>query len=59
MLAVPVGAPDSLDLHAAEADVIVCPYRPAGFGAVGQWYADFGQLTDADVLDVLDALHAR
>ncbi|OXY91430.1 phosphoribosyltransferase [Streptomyces diastatochromogenes] len=59
VLAVPVGAPDSLDLLADEADVIVCPHRPAGFSAVGQWYADFGQLTDADVLDVLDALHAR
>ncbi|SOD81053.1 phosphoribosyltransferase [Streptomyces sp. Ag109_G2-15] len=59
VLAVPVGAPDSLDQLANEADVIVCPHRPAGFSAVGQWYADFGQLTDAEVLDVLDALHAR
>ncbi|MFF4036897.1 phosphoribosyltransferase [Streptomyces sp. NPDC001816] len=59
VLAVPVGAPDSLALLEDEADMIVCPRRPAGFGSVGQWYADFGQLTDADVLDVLDALHAR
>ncbi|WP_460106159.1 hypothetical protein [Streptomyces sp. YKOK-J1] len=46
--AVPVGAPGSL---APEADTIVCPYGPAVFGAVGRWYDDFGQLTDADVLD--------
>ncbi|ANP50377.1 putative phosphoribosyltransferase [Streptomyces griseochromogenes] len=59
VLAVPVGPPDSLDLLAGEADTVVCPYRPAAFCAVGQWYDDFAQLTDADVLDVLDALHAR
>ncbi|MGW0999751.1 phosphoribosyltransferase [Streptomyces sp. NPDC002523] len=59
VLAVPVGAPDSLDQLAAEADTVVCPLRPAGFSAVGQWYDDFGQLTDADVLDVLQALHAH
>lgn len=53
VLAVPVGAPDSLDSLAAEADVIVCPHRPAAFSAVGQFYDDFGQLSDADVLDAL------
>ncbi|MFE5405495.1 phosphoribosyltransferase [Streptomyces sp. NPDC056580] len=53
VLAVPVGAPDSLDSLAAEADTIVCPHRPAAFWAVGQFYDDFGQLTDADVLDAL------
>ncbi|MFI1762740.1 phosphoribosyltransferase [Streptomyces sp. NPDC020800] len=59
VLAVPVGAPDSLDRLAAEADLVVCPHRPAAFSAVGQWYDDFEQLTDADVLDVLHALQAR
>lgn len=59
VLAVPVGAPDSLDRLAAEADLVVCPHRPAAFSAVGQWYDEFEQLTDADVLDVLHALHTR
>ncbi|MFF7983225.1 phosphoribosyltransferase [Streptomyces sp. NPDC007901] len=53
VLAVPVGAPDSLDALAAEADLVVCPHRPVIFSAVGQWYDDFAQLTDADVLDAL------
>ncbi|MEU2775066.1 phosphoribosyltransferase family protein [Streptomyces sp. NPDC007162] len=53
VLAVPVGAPDSLDALAAEADLVVCPFRPAVFSSVGQWYDDFGQLTDADVLNAL------
>ncbi|EST34705.1 phosphoribosyltransferase [Streptomyces roseochromogenus] len=53
VLAVPVGAPDSLDLLADEADTIVCPYRPVGFSAVGQWYEDFEQLTDDEVVAAL------
>ncbi|GGW63826.1 phosphoribosyltransferase [Streptomyces lucensis JCM 4490] len=53
VLAVPVGAPDSLDLLAAEADVVLCPHRPSGFAAVGQWYDDFEQLTDTQVLAAL------
>ncbi|WP_330460567.1 phosphoribosyltransferase family protein [Streptomyces sp. NBC_00820] len=57
VLAVPVGAPESVALLAAEADMVVCPLRPAGFCAVGQWYDDFAQLTDAEVLDALDAPH--
>ncbi|MEV5872996.1 phosphoribosyltransferase family protein [Streptomyces sp. NPDC052101] len=58
VLAVPVGAPDSLDLLTGEADMIVCPHRPAGFSAVGQWYEDFEQLTDADVLAALELRRA-
>ncbi|MER6428047.1 phosphoribosyltransferase family protein [Streptomyces sp900105245] len=53
VLAVPVGAPDSVDLLAAEADTILCPHRPPGFSAVGQWYEDFAQLTDDEVLTAL------
>ncbi|MEV6838289.1 phosphoribosyltransferase family protein [Streptomyces sp. NPDC051133] len=53
VLAVPVGAPDSLDSLAAEADTVLCPHRPAGFMAVGQWYDDFEQLTDSEVLAAL------
>ncbi|MGW0767186.1 phosphoribosyltransferase [Streptomyces sp. NPDC002676] len=59
VLAVPVGAPDSVDRLAAEADLVVCPHRPRGFAAVGQWYDDFGQLTDADVLHLLHAPHGH
>ncbi|MEV0692145.1 phosphoribosyltransferase family protein [Streptomyces sp. NPDC050388] len=56
VLAVPVGSPDSVERMRAEADEVVCPHRPAGFMAVGEWYADFDQLTDEDVLT---ALHRR
>ncbi|MGW5974263.1 phosphoribosyltransferase [Streptomyces sp. NPDC055186] len=56
VLAVPVGSPESVERMRAEADEVVCPHRPAGFMAVGEWYADFDQLTDEDVLT---ALHRR
>ncbi|MEV0979346.1 phosphoribosyltransferase family protein [Streptomyces sp. NPDC049915] len=53
VLAVPVAAPESADLLSLEADDVVCLHRPADFRAVGLWYDDFEQLSDADVLDAL------
>ncbi|UVS79923.1 Putative phosphoribosyl transferase [Actinokineospora sp. UTMC 2448] len=31
------------------ADAFVCAHTPRRFSAVGQWYADFGEVTDAEV----------
>ncbi|MGQ5638400.1 MULTISPECIES: phosphoribosyltransferase [unclassified Streptomyces] len=53
LLAVPVGAPDSVRRLAGEADRVLCPHQPAGFSAVGQWYEDFEQLSDTEVLAAL------
>ncbi|MDX2682782.1 phosphoribosyltransferase [Streptomyces sp. NY05-11A] len=53
VLAVPVGAPEAVLLLRAEADDVICLHQPAHFMAVGLWYEDFQQLTDADVLDAL------
>ncbi|MEU5366461.1 phosphoribosyltransferase family protein [Streptomyces sp. NPDC005925] len=55
VLAVPVGAPEAARALRSEADLVVCPHRPDTFMAVGQWYDDFEQLTDDDVLDALHA----
>lgn len=49
VLALPVCAPTARGLVDAEADEVVCLHMPARFSAVGQWYGDFEQLTDADV----------
>lgn len=56
VLAVPVGAAEGVALMRSEADEVVCLHEPAAFMAVGQWYEEFDQLTDDDVLD---ALHQR
>jgi len=49
ILALPVCAPNARDLVDAEADEVVCLHMPPLFRAVGRWYDDFAQLTDADV----------
>jgi predicted phosphoribosyltransferase len=55
ILALPVCAPAARDLVDAEADQVLCLHMPPLFRAVGQWYDDFGQLTDADVDRLLHA----
>ncbi|GLW07682.1 phosphoribosyltransferase [Microtetraspora sp. NBRC 13810] len=53
VLAVPVGAAETVAALREEADDVVVLAEPVGFRAVGQWYLHFGQLSDDDVLDVL------
>ena len=53
VLAVPVAAEGSLAAINAEADEVVTVVTARRLRSVGEWYADFGQLTDADVLTLL------
>lgn len=53
--AVPVAAPDSLELVRPHADEVVCLAAPAGFAAVGQFYRSFPQVEDAEVVALLRA----
>ena len=53
VLAVPVAAQGSLEAINAEADEVVTVVTTRRLRSVGEWYADFGQLTDADVLTLL------
>ncbi len=54
VLAVPVGSVEAVEALAAEADEVVCLHAPPDFASVGQWYDDFAQLSDAEVLAALD-----
>jgi putative phosphoribosyl transferase len=56
VLALPVGPPDTLRGLADSYDDIVVLLRPAHFLAVGQWYRDFAQTTDREVVELLEAL---
>lgn len=58
-LAVPVGAPDSVEYLCGEADEVVCLIAPQLLYGVGQWYADFTQVTDAEVVGALSRAEAR
>ena len=51
--AVPVAPPDTLARVTALADETVCLYAPEWFMAVGQFYADFGQVEDDEVVQLL------
>ncbi len=54
VLAVPVAPPGWEERIGADADEMVCVETPPGFYAIGQFYADFSQLTDDDVIACLD-----
>jgi predicted phosphoribosyltransferase len=55
VVAVPVGPPDTCRQIAALCERLVCLEKPAWFTAVGQWYGDFGQTEDDEVVALLDA----
>jgi len=54
VLAVPVGAPQSVAALRAEADEIVCVLEPESLWAVGAWYDDFAPTQDAEIATLLD-----
>jgi putative phosphoribosyl transferase len=53
IVAVPVASPEAARRVADVADEVVCVMTPAGFGAVGECYKDFGQTSDAEVTRLL------
>jgi predicted phosphoribosyltransferase len=59
IVAVPVAAPSTCDDLRAEVDDIVCLRTPEPFQAVGLWYEDFAQTSDAEVRALLDEANAE
>lgn len=53
VIAVPHGAKDSLDALRKEVDEVVVLYEPEWYGAVGQFYENFPQTSDQEVLELL------
>ncbi len=51
--AVPVGADETVERLAREADDVVCVETPAYLAAVGFWYDNFGQVSDERVRELL------
>jgi len=49
VVAVPVGSKEGCDRLRREADDLVCLATPERFFAVGEWYRDFEQVSDAEV----------
>jgi predicted phosphoribosyltransferase len=53
IVAVPVGAPDTCRELRDIANEVICARTPATFSAVGEWYRDFAQTTDDEVIALL------
>ena len=53
VLAVPVAPPDTLAALAPESDAIICLYKAEIPWGIGAFYADFHQLSDAEVVRLL------
>lgn len=59
VVAVPVAAPDSVQLLRNQVDEVVCPLLPEMLMAIGRWYLDFDQTSDREVLDLLQRAWQR
>jgi predicted phosphoribosyltransferase len=55
ILAVPVAPPGTEERLAGDFDEIVCLEQPHGFRGIGQFYVDFGQVSDEEVVNLLHA----
>lgn len=53
VLAVPVGAPESIEALRGICDEVVCLLTPPFFMAVGSWYDDFSSVPDSQVTAIL------
>lgn len=54
ILAVPVGPPDTVERLRAEADEVLCVETPPYFGAVGEFYRSFVQVSDEEAIAYLE-----
>ena len=59
VLAVPVAPTDSLAELRNETDDVVCLEDHEIFGAIGYYYSDFRQVSDAEVIEILKRFPAR
>ena len=55
VLAVPVAPPETDERLGGEFDEIVCLWEPEGFFGIGQFYVDFGQVSDEEVTELLSS----
>lgn len=55
VLAVPACPPDALPVLRRDFETVICATTPSPFDAVGLWYEDFRQLSDAEVIGMLQS----
>jgi putative phosphoribosyl transferase len=58
VLAVPVAPPDTITKLRQEVDALICLETPELFGAIGYFYRDFRQVSDQEVVAILQRFPA-
>lgn len=59
VVAIPVSPPSTVLELRDMADEVVCLYEDGGFMAVGQYYSDFAQVEDDEVVQILKKFRAK
>jgi len=59
ILAVPVASLDAYSRLCSQVDVFTCPYFPHRFDAVGSFYKDFPQVSDEEVIRLLQSINKK
>lgn len=59
IVAVPVGPVESIAKLSTDADRVVCLETPEPFFAIGEFYAEFGQVEDEEVRRILEASQGK
>jgi putative phosphoribosyl transferase len=54
IVAIPVASPDACEEFRQHVDDVICAETPTPFHAVGVWYEDFSQTSDAEVRELLE-----
>jgi predicted phosphoribosyltransferase len=58
-IAVPVAPAETCELLRSQADELICLHMPEPFYSVGQWYEDFAQTSDQEVIALLELARRR
>jgi putative phosphoribosyl transferase len=58
-IAIPMGPPSTIKELRKQADKVLCLYMPEYFAAIGQFYGDFNQTTDEEVIQLLKEIRER
>lgn len=59
VLAIPVAPPDAIEKLRPEVDALICLETPEMFGAIGYFYRDFRQVSDQEVVAILNRFPAK
>ncbi len=54
VVAVPTAPAETCGMLAREADEVVCAMTPVPFFSIGEWYENFGQTSDDEVVELLE-----